>query len=57
VLKGYQEEALIHWIAFMRDINMPVTPRLLESWANQALIHTGKPDQQVSKMWAYYFEK
>jgi hypothetical protein len=57
VLEGYQEEALIRWIAFMRDVNMPVAPRLLESWANRALIRAGKPDQQVSKMWAYHFKK
>jgi hypothetical protein len=56
-LEGYQEEALIHRITFMCDINMPVTPRLLEEWANQALKRAGKPDQQVSKMWAYHFER
>ncbi|CBF74004.1 hypothetical protein AN8159.2 [Aspergillus nidulans FGSC A4] len=36
-LDRYQEEALICWIAFMRDINMPVMPRILEEWANRAL--------------------
>jgi hypothetical protein len=41
----------------MRDINMPVAPRLLEEWANRALKRAGKPDQQVSKMWAYRFER
>jgi hypothetical protein len=56
-LEGYQEEALIYWITFMHDINMLVMPRLLEEWANQALKHAGKPDQQVSKMWAYHFER
>ena len=56
-LDGYQEEALIRWIAFMRDINMPVTPRILEEWANRALKRAGKPDQLVSKMWAYRFER
>lgn len=57
VLEGYQEEALIRWLTFMRDVNMPVTPKLLEAWANRALIRAGKPDQRVSKMWAYRFEK
>jgi hypothetical protein len=36
-LKGYQEEAFIQWIVSMRDHNMPVTPRLLEEYANKAL--------------------
>jgi hypothetical protein len=36
-LEGYQEEALIQWIVWMRDHYMPVTPKLLEEYANQAL--------------------
>ncbi|KAK9564249.1 hypothetical protein V6Z77_010319 [Aspergillus fumigatus] len=55
-LKGYQEEALIQWIVCMRDRNMPVTPKLLEEYANQALRRAGE-SRQVSKMWAYRFEK
>ena len=31
-------------------------PKLLEEYANQALQHAGE-SRQVSKMWAYYFEK
>ncbi|KAG2000785.1 hypothetical protein GB937_010838 [Aspergillus fischeri] len=57
LLEGYQEEALRLWLVHMRDSNMPVTPRILEAWANRALIRAGKPGQQVSKMWAYRFEK
>ncbi|KAF7183831.1 hypothetical protein CNMCM7691_004253 [Aspergillus felis] len=56
-LQRYQEEALIQWIAQMRDFNMPVTPRLLEEYANQALQRAGEPTRRVSKMWAYRFEK
>jgi hypothetical protein len=41
----------------MHDINMPVIPRLLEEWENQVLKHASKPDQQASKIWAYYFER
>jgi transposase-like protein len=55
-LEGYQEEALIQWIVWMRDHNLPVTPKLLEEYANQALQRAGK-DRQVSKVWAYRFEK
>jgi hypothetical protein len=40
----------------MRDRNMPVTPKLLEEYANQALRRAGE-SRQVSKMWAYRFEK
>jgi hypothetical protein len=40
----------------MRDHNLPVTPKLLEEYANQALRRAGK-DRQVSKVWAYRFEK
>jgi hypothetical protein len=57
MLGEYQEEALVRWVAFMRDINMPVTPKLLESWANRALARAGRPNEHVSKMWAYRFEK
>ena len=56
-LEGYQEEALIRWIVRMRDWNMPVTPRLLQEWANRALARAGKLERQVSEMWAYRFEK
>ncbi|KAF7169957.1 hypothetical protein CNMCM5623_002481 [Aspergillus felis] len=55
-LKGYQEEALIQWIVSMRDRNMPVTPKLLEEYANQTLRRAGE-SRQVSKMWAYRFKK
>ncbi|KAG2019020.1 hypothetical protein GB937_005659 [Aspergillus fischeri] len=55
-LQGYQEEALIQWIGRMRDWNMPVTPRLLEEYANQALRRAGE-SRQVSKMWVYRFEE
>ena len=55
VLEPYQEEALMHWLGRMRDFNMPVPPGLLEAWANRALARAGKPDQKVSKMWAYRF--
>jgi hypothetical protein len=55
-LKGYQEEALIQWIVWMRDHYLPVTPKLLEEYANQALQRAGE-DRQVSKVWAYRFEK
>jgi len=40
----------------MRDWNMPVTPNLLQAWANRALVRAGK-DQQVGRMWAYRFIK
>ena len=56
VLDEYQEEALIRWVARMRDWNMPASPRLLEAWANRALERAGKT-KRVSKMWAYRFEK
>jgi hypothetical protein len=56
VLKEYQEEALIQWIAFMRDHYMLVTPRLVEEYANQSLQRAGE-SRQVSKMWIYHFEK
>ena len=39
----------------MKDCNMLVTPRLLGAWANRALAHAGKPDQQVSTRWPYRF--
>ena len=55
-LDGYQEEALIQWIVWMRDHNMPVTPKLLEEFANQSLQHAGEA-RQVSRVWAYRFEK
>jgi hypothetical protein len=55
-LNEHQEEALIQWIVRMRDWNMPVTPRLLEEYANQALQRAGE-SRQVGKMWAYRFEK
>ncbi|KAF4236562.1 hypothetical protein CNMCM8980_009552 [Aspergillus fumigatiaffinis] len=55
-LKGYQEEALIQWIVNLRDHNMPVTPKLLEEFANRALQRAGE-SRRVSKMWAYRFEK
>lgn len=48
-LKGYQEEALIQWLACMRDQNMPVTPKLLEEHANRALQRAGET-RRVSKM-------
>jgi hypothetical protein len=40
----------------IRDINMPVMPRLLEDYANQVLQRAGIP-RRVSKIWAYRFEK
>jgi transposase-like protein len=55
-LKGYQEEALIQWIVNLRDHNMPVTPKLLEEFANRALQRASE-SRRVSKMWAYRFEK
>src|ERR1700756_2461070 len=56
-LEDYQEKALIRWATCMRDWNMPVTPNLLQAWANRALVRAGKPDQQVGRMWAYRFIK
>jgi transposase-like protein len=57
-LKEYQEEALIQWIVRMRDWNMPVTPKLLEEYANQAL-ERAEPGsgRRVGKTWAYHFEQ
>jgi hypothetical protein len=55
-LKGYQEEALIQWIVCMQEWNMPLTPKLLEEYANQALQRAGI-SRQVGKTWAYRFEK
>ncbi|XP_077660626.1 transposase [Aspergillus fumigatus Af293] len=55
-LDGYQEEALIQWIVWMRDHNIPVTPKLLEEFANQSLQRAGEA-RQVSRVWAYRFEK
>ncbi|XBQ94315.1 hypothetical protein V6000_010144 [Aspergillus fumigatus] len=55
-LDGYQEEALIQWIVWMRDHNIPVTPKLLEEFANQSLQCAGEA-RQVSRVWAYRFEK
>ena len=55
--EDYQEKPLIYWATCMRDWNMPVTPNLLQAWANRALVRAGKPNQQVSKMWAYRFIK
>jgi hypothetical protein len=52
-----QEEALIRWIGQLNDWNMPPKPRLIEAWANRSLIRAGKPEQKVSKMWAYRFIK
>ncbi|GFF58603.1 hypothetical protein IFM51744_09613 [Aspergillus udagawae] len=48
-LKEYQEKALIQWIIFMRDHNMPVTPSHVEVYANQSLQHTGE-SRQVGKI-------
>ena len=56
VLDEYQEEALIQWIARMRDLCLPVTPEMLTEWANRALVRAGS-NHEVSKMWAYRFEK
>ncbi|GFF90972.1 hypothetical protein IFM53868_06347 [Aspergillus udagawae] len=57
-LKGYQEEALIQWIVHMQDWNMPVTPKMLEEYANQAL-ERAEPGsgRRVGKTWAYHFEQ
>jgi hypothetical protein len=55
-LKGYQEEALIQWIVRMQEWNMPLTPKLLEEYANRALQRAGI-SRQVGKTWAYRFEK
>ncbi|GFF56278.1 hypothetical protein IFM51744_08860 [Aspergillus udagawae] len=55
-LEGYQEEALIRWIVWMRDHYLPVTPKLLQEYANQALQRAGEA-RQVSRAWAYRFEK
>jgi transposase-like protein len=52
-----QEEALVRWIVQLNDWNMPLTPRLIEAWANRSLARGGKPDQKVSKMWVYRFIK
>jgi hypothetical protein len=35
---------------------MPVTPRLVEEYANQLLQRAGE-SRQVNKMWIYYFKK
>jgi hypothetical protein len=56
-LSSAQEEALTLWITYMVDLNMPPPPRLIEAWANRSLSRAGKPDQKVSKMWAYRFIK
>jgi hypothetical protein len=56
-LEGYQEEALIQWIVYMRDCNMSVTPKLLGAWANRALAYAGKPNQRVGANWPYRFIK
>jgi hypothetical protein len=55
-LQRYQEEALIQWIIKMQGWNMPVTPSLLEEYANQSLQRAGE-SRRVSKMWVYRFEK
>jgi hypothetical protein len=57
-LKEYQEEALIQWIVRMRDWNMPVTPKLLEEYANQAP-ERAEPGsgRRVGKTWAYRLEQ
>lgn len=55
-LDEYQEKALIQWIVRMRDLYLPVTPGMLTEWANRALVRAGS-DHEVSKMWAYRFEK
>jgi carboxylesterase type B len=39
----------------MRDWNLPPTAKVIEAWANRALARAGKPDHQVSRMWAYRF--
>jgi hypothetical protein len=40
----------------MRDSYMPVTPKILEDFVNQALQRVGE-SRQVGKMWVYRFEK
>ena len=42
-LEAYQEEALIRWIQYMNDCYIPITPRILESWANRVCQRVGKP--------------
>jgi transposase-like protein len=54
--KEHQEEALIQWLASMRERNMPVTSKLLEEHANRELQRAGGT-KRVSKMWVYRFEK
>ncbi|KAF4253988.1 hypothetical protein CNMCM8714_005630 [Aspergillus fumigatus] len=55
-LQRYQEEALLQWIVRMRDLNMPVSSKLLEEYANQTLQRAGDTGQ-VSKVWVDQFEK
>jgi hypothetical protein len=55
-LQRYQEEALLQWIVRMRDLNMPVSSKLLKEYANQTLQRAGDTGQ-VSKVWVDQFEK
>lgn len=53
-LNDYQEEALVQWVARMRDLYLPINPDMLAEWANRALQRAGS-DHTVSKMWPYRF--
>lgn len=54
-LEAAQEEALRYWILHMRDLHMPITPGIVEAWANSALQRAGNSTRKVSKMWAGRF--
>ncbi|KAJ5143674.1 transposase [Penicillium bovifimosum] len=55
ILDSVQEETLTGWIRHLIEWDMPPTPKLIESMANSSLARNGRPEQRVSKMWAYRF--
>jgi hypothetical protein len=55
-LDQYQETALVHWVAHMRDIHLPVTITMLEEWANLTVKRVDS-ERRVSRSWAYRFAK
>ncbi|KAJ5573345.1 hypothetical protein N7450_010329 [Penicillium hetheringtonii] len=40
-LNPYQEKALVYWIDRMQRNSMPITPVVLQDWANNVLTHAG----------------
>ena len=56
ILQPAQEKELLSLIADSRDLNLTVTPFMLNDWANDALIRAGS-DRRVGTMWAYQFIK